>query len=144
MKNLNVLCCTVRPIAGYESIRKADDRYRSLFTTPGTDQCETGILAVGHCPPSVYLISLHVTRSPRPSPAVEAMKYWRWEWPGNEVNIVTIQVSFPPNTHTHIHTHIHTHTHMHTHIHAHAHTHRIYKYNVLLPAGLISTLARRS
>ena len=74
MKNLDVLCCTVRPMAGYQSIRKSDDRYHSLFTTPGMDQCETGISMVGHrppvCLPSVYLTSSHVTRFPRPSLAV--------------------------------------------------------------------------
>ena len=32
----------------YQSVRKADDQYRSLFTTPATDQHETGILTVGH------------------------------------------------------------------------------------------------
>ena len=66
-KNLDALCCTVRPMAGYQSVRKADDRYRSLFTTPGTDQRETGILTPPVCLPSVYLTSSHVTRS---SPAV--------------------------------------------------------------------------
>ena len=35
----------------YQSVHKADDRYRSLFTTPATDQHETGILTVGHHPP---------------------------------------------------------------------------------------------
>ena len=33
---------TVPPKVGCQSIRKADDRYHSLFTTPVTDQCETG------------------------------------------------------------------------------------------------------
>ena len=46
-----VLYCPSK--AGYQSIRKADDRYRSLFTTPGMDQRETGILTVEHRPPSV-------------------------------------------------------------------------------------------
>jgi len=36
-----------------------------------------------HLPPS-YLMPLQVTRSPRPSPSVQAVKYWRQEWPGNE------------------------------------------------------------
>ena len=57
MKNLDVLCCTVRPMAGYQSVRKADDQYRLLFTTPGMDQRETGILMVGHRPPCVYHLS---------------------------------------------------------------------------------------
>ena len=42
MKNLDVLCCTVRPMAGCQSVRKADDLYHLLFTIPGTDQHETG------------------------------------------------------------------------------------------------------
>ena len=71
MKNLDVLCCTVRPKAGCQSVHKADDRYRSLFTAPGTDQCEyNGWAPPPVCLPSVYLTSSHVARSPRPSPAV--------------------------------------------------------------------------
>ena len=52
-----LVCCTVRPMAGYQSVHKADDRYRSLFTMPRTDQRETGILTVGHRPPCVYHLS---------------------------------------------------------------------------------------
>ena len=39
------------------------------------------------CLPCVYLMAPNVTRSPRPSPPyfiLEVIKYWRWEWPGNE------------------------------------------------------------
>ena len=50
MKNIDVLSSTVRPKAGCQSVRKADDLYskaddlyRSFFTTLGTDQHETGI-----------------------------------------------------------------------------------------------------
>ena len=44
MNNLDVLSCTVRPKAVCQSIRKADNLYRSLFTTPGMDRCEAGII----------------------------------------------------------------------------------------------------
>ena len=57
MKNLDVLSCTVHPNAGCQSIRKADYRYRSLFTMLGTDQHTTGIITVGHRPPCVYHLS---------------------------------------------------------------------------------------
>ena len=40
--------CTVRPKAGRQSVRKVDDLYCSLFTTPGTDRRKTGIIVVGH------------------------------------------------------------------------------------------------
>jgi len=34
---------------------------------------------------------LHVTKSPRPSPSricmLQAIKYWRWEQPGNEARV---------------------------------------------------------
>ena len=50
-----VLYC---PMAGYQSVLKADDRYRLLFTTPGTVRRETGILTVGHHP-HVSTICLH-------------------------------------------------------------------------------------
>ena len=36
---------------------------------------------------SVYLMPLHVTKFPRPSLRISillAIKYRRWEWPGNE------------------------------------------------------------
>jgi len=36
--------------------------------------------------PSVYLMTLHVTRYPRPSPSEFAYcKYWKWEQTGNEI-----------------------------------------------------------
>ena len=54
MKNLDVLSCSVRPKAGCQSIYKADDRYRLLFTTPGIGRCKTGIKTVGHHPLCVY------------------------------------------------------------------------------------------
>ena len=74
MKNFDVLSCTVRPKAGCQSVRKENDQYSSLFTTPGTDRQETGIIN-GWAPPSVYLpcvylMAPHVTRYPRPSLAV--------------------------------------------------------------------------
>jgi len=37
---------------------------------PGTVQHEMEIIMVGHYFPSVYLMSSHVTKSPRPSPSV--------------------------------------------------------------------------
>ena len=70
MKNLDVLSCAVRPKAGYQSVRKADDRYRSLFTMPGKNRRQTGWAPPPMCLPSVYLTSLYVTRSPRPPPTV--------------------------------------------------------------------------
>ena len=74
MKYLDVLSVTVRSKAGFRSIRKADNRYCSLFTMPETDRRETGIIngwaPPPLCLPSVYLMSAHVTRYPRPSPAV--------------------------------------------------------------------------
>ena len=76
---------------------------QTIDTIPGMDQRETGILTVGHLPPPppprVYLTSSHVTRSPRPSPAVfilEAMKYWWWEWPGNEATSYPVPGSAGP------------------------------------------------
>ena len=73
MKNLDVLSCTVRPKAGCQTVCEAD-LYHSLFITPGTDQLETGIISGWApppvCLPSVYLMSSHVTRSPRPPPTI--------------------------------------------------------------------------
>ena len=57
--NETFLSCTIRPKAECQSVHKADDRYRSLFTTLGTDGLETGILTVGHRPLCVY----HTCRS---------------------------------------------------------------------------------
>ena len=53
--------------AGYQSVRKADDQYRSLFTMPGLNQRETGILTVGHRPLCVChtIIGPPQKRSPR-------------------------------------------------------------------------------
>ena len=82
MKILDVLCCTVTLMVRCQAVCKADDRYHSLFTTPGMDQRKTGIVTVGHHP-----LCVSVTRSPRPSPQyfiLEVIKYWQWEWPGNE------------------------------------------------------------
>ena len=76
MENFDVLSCTGRPKAQCQSVRKADDLYRSSFTTPGMDWHETGSLnsTVVHRPLCVYHLSTGrhspMTRSPRPSPAV--------------------------------------------------------------------------
>ena len=51
--------CTIRLKAGCQSIHKADDQYRSVYY---------GWALPPVCLPSVYLTSLHVTRSPRPPP----------------------------------------------------------------------------
>jgi len=44
---------------------------------------------VPHVSPTVYLMSAHITKSPRPSPSIfaycKAIKHWRWEWPQNEL-----------------------------------------------------------
>ena len=72
------LSCTVHPKAACQNIRKVADRYCSLFTMPGTDRRKTGIIKgwapPSMCLPSVYLMSLHMTRSPRPSPAISSWK----------------------------------------------------------------------
>ena len=58
-ESLDVLSCTVHPKAGCQSVRKEDDRYRSLFTTPGTDRRETAIGTInGWAPPPVCLPSV--------------------------------------------------------------------------------------
>ena len=74
-----------------QSIHKADDRHRSLLTMPRMDQCKTGTIngwaPPPLCLPSVYLTSLHVTRSPRLSPAVfhtGSNQTLMWERSGNE------------------------------------------------------------
>ena len=76
---------------------KADDRYRSLFTMPGMDRRETGIIN-GWAPPPVCLPSVYLDlpdviardqisqASPPPYLILETMKYWRWEQPGNEAS----------------------------------------------------------
>ena len=55
------------------------------------------------CLPFVYLTSLHVTKSPRPSPSsiwslavyiLQAIKYWRWKWTGNEARLSKLSSSF--------------------------------------------------
>jgi len=64
-------------------------QYHSLFTAPGMGRCEMGIITPPVYLPSAYLMSLHVTRSPRPSPfhscVLQAINPWRWEWLGNEL-----------------------------------------------------------
>ena len=49
----------------------------------------------GEPPSSVYLTSLHVTKSDRPSPPLfllQVIKNWRWERPGNVANISLLQI----------------------------------------------------
>ena len=81
MKNLNILSCTVRPKAGCQSIRKADDRYHS-FTTPGTDRRETGIIN-GWVPPPVCLPSVYldlpdvITRDQISQGFPRRISYWK-------------------------------------------------------------------
>ena len=48
--------CTAHPKAGCQSVHKADDHYRSLFTTLVNDQHVTGIVAVGWLGCIGYLI----------------------------------------------------------------------------------------
>ena len=67
MKNLDALSYTVRPKAGCQSVRKADEQCHLLFIMPETDQCETGIRMVEKSapppppppppPPCVYPLS---------------------------------------------------------------------------------------
>ena len=71
-KTLNICSCTFHSKAGCRSFCKADDQYRSLFKTLGTDRQKRGIIMIGHRPLCVYLTSSHVTRSSRPSPAISA------------------------------------------------------------------------
>ena len=56
-------------------------------------------------PPLVCLLSInltlsHMTRSSRPSPDIilQAIKYWRWERPGNEATIMVVIQPAPFNT----------------------------------------------
>ena len=77
-------------MAGYQSVRKADDRYRSLFTMPGLNQRETGILTVGHRPLCVYHLSTWRHHTWPDLPAFpRRISYWKW-WNagcGNEANV---------------------------------------------------------
>ena len=66
MKNLNALSCTVCP----KDVRAFA---RQTISTLHCSQCRgridvTGTIMVGHHPPCVYLMSLHVTRSPSVPP----------------------------------------------------------------------------
>ena len=63
-KNFNALSCDFHPMAGCQSVHKADDQHCSLFTTPGTDLHST----ISCVPTSVYSISSRITSSPIPSP----------------------------------------------------------------------------
>ena len=55
------------PSRGWMSECKADNQYRSLFTTPAMDQRETGFITVGHhlpmCLHSVYLTSSQTSQT---------------------------------------------------------------------------------
>ena len=71
------------------SVRKADDRYRSLFKTPGTEQRET---TVGHrprvstiCLPDVIAHD-QISQAGLPPPYF-IVEYWWWERPGNEASL---------------------------------------------------------
>ena len=60
-------------------------QYRSLLGRFNANQCK---VTIGHCPPhvsSVYLMSSHVTKSPRLSPSIlQVIKNWSQGRPGNE------------------------------------------------------------
>ena len=82
-KDLDALSCTVRPKAECQSGRQ---QHRSLFTTIPFVVHNTGAGSIRNrsyngwepppvCLPSVHLPSSHVTRYPRPSPAV--FVYWK-------------------------------------------------------------------
>ena len=74
-KNLDVLCCTVRTMAGYQSVRKADDQYRSLFTTPRTERHETGILTAP-CVSTIYLPDV-IARDQISQAFPRRISYWK-------------------------------------------------------------------
>ena len=61
-------------------------QYHSLFAMSGIGWCERGIITVSHhpsvCLPSVYMMSLHMIKSPRPSPSIFVCCDWnrRTNW----------------------------------------------------------------
>ena len=78
MKNFDTLSYTTRPKAGCQSVRKADNQYRSLFAMLGMDRHETGSLVLSAmCLPSVYQTSSHITRSPSNQIPVVGMAWER-------------------------------------------------------------------
>ena len=84
---------TVRPKTGCQSVRKADDLYRSE-TDRRINRYYNGLAPPSVCLPCVYLMSSHVTRSPGPSPTVfhtGSDEILAVERPGNEATFMVVE-----------------------------------------------------
>ena len=89
-KDLEALCCNVRPIVGCQSVHKAAS-YCSLLMTGGH---VAGIIMVRHRLLCVYPQLSDITACDQLSQAflihiciLQAIKEWWWEWPGNEASM---------------------------------------------------------
>ena len=92
MRTLEALFCTISLRDGGQSVSKAASMpivvHNSRVGSTGNGNYYCGTPPV--CLLSIYLMSLHVTKSPRPSPSVFTCTYCKQSstgWPGNETNL---------------------------------------------------------